>query len=160
MTARPRISAQLIASKNANAGHLNSRQLVFGLFDQTIHGTPEPTWPDGAPPLAESFAQIQAEVMGIPATAGTCMPASFGHLAGGYDAQYYGYMWSEVFAQDMFERIRDDPDGGGVFSHAGGKAYRDCILAPGGALDADAMLLAFLGRAPTQEAFLRSKGLS
>ena len=99
---------KLVASKNANAGHFNKRQLVFGLFDQRIHSTPDSEWGGKGPPLAAEYAAIIKEVMGVPASDDTCMPASFGHLAGGYDAQYYGYMWSEVFSADMFERINRD----------------------------------------------------
>jgi len=41
-----------------------------------------------------------------------------------------------------------------------GKAYRDLILSPGGAENADNLLRSFLGRDPKVEPFFKSKGVT
>jgi thimet oligopeptidase len=53
--------------------------------------------------FVDKFIQICAEHWPIAPTPGTNFAAGFGHMAGGYDSQYYGYMWSEVYSADMFE---------------------------------------------------------
>ncbi len=47
-----------------------------------------------------------------------------------------------------------------IFSSAAGADYRREILRPGGSRDAMDSLVAFLGRAPSSDPFLRSKGLA
>lgn len=80
--------------------------------------------------------------------------ASFGHL-GGYDARYYCYLWSKVFALDIFAKIKEE----GVLDQAVGTRFKDAILAQGGSLDPDILLHNFLGRAPQEDAFFDDLGI-
>ena len=76
-----------MASRKANAGAFNLRQVILGTFDQRIHTT-------GKADTTKVFSETYNEILGVETPAGTNMPANFGHMAGGYDAQYYGYLVS------------------------------------------------------------------
>ncbi|KAL6057447.1 Thimet oligopeptidase [Balamuthia mandrillaris] len=138
----------MIAAKNVNTGLLNLRQIFFSTFDNTIHTQPETD-------TASLWYKLRREVSLIKSTPGTNPAASFGHLMGGYDAQYYGYMYSEVFSADMYSRFKKE----GILNPTIGKQYRDVILSRGGSVDSIDSLREFLGRDPTQDAFLEHIGL-
>ena len=60
-----------------------TNQLLFGILDQTMHTSPKVD-------TAALYGEISKRVYGITPQPNTNMVASFNHLMGGYDAQYYG----------------------------------------------------------------------
>jgi thimet oligopeptidase len=129
-----------IAGRDYGKGVRTARQHLYASYDIALHagGAPEPLalWQrmEGATPLGN-----------VP---GTMFPAGFGHLAGGYAAGYYGYLWSLVVALDLrtaFERDKLDP--------AVGARYRERVLAQGSQRPPRDLVRDFLGRETNSRAF-------
>lgn len=74
--------------------------------------------------------------------------ASFGHLTE-YAASYYTYLWSLVFAKDLWSEVKKF----GLFSNQTSKLVRD-LLSAGGSQDPFKLLQITLGRNPSNQAFM------
>ena len=139
---------RLVAARDQNIALSTLRQAHFGLFDLAIHTGHGDVDLDRA--SRETFA-----VTLLPYHDGTNFAASFGHLMGGYDAGYYGYQWAKVFGDDMFSVFKRE----GILSPEVGARYRREVLARGYSRDAIEHLRAFLGREPSEDAYLENLGL-
>ena len=142
--------SRMIAAKTIDSGIHNLRQLMFARADMTYHAK------SSVQDTTAVWAQTMRDVLLIPMTAGTHPEASFAHIMDGYDAGYYGYLWSEVYAADMFSLFQER----GLLDPIMGRRYREEILEPGSSRDEAASLRRFLGREPNDRAFLRQLGLS
>ena len=140
--------AGLVAIRDHNIGLKLLRQAYYGNLDLQFHTSgPEPD-------LHEIDRKMHALTQ-LEIHEDTFFAASFGHLMGGYDAGYYGYLWSMVYGDDMFSVFEAE----GVLSPEVGRRYRKEVLAAGASRDAIDHLRAFLGREPSADAFLRKMGL-
>lgn len=137
------------------ARHLGSaleaeRQFYYGLCDLRYH-----TAPGGVVDTTQVANELFSTVELYAQVPDVFHQASFGHLVG-YQAGYYGYQWSLVYACDMFQRFREL----GMLDPQAGKYYRQKILARGGSIDELDMVKDYLGREPRMEAYLEHLGLA
>jgi len=140
----PELITKLVKSRYVNIGLFYLRQVFFAKFDIKVHTSSEDEdytvlWNS----LRESISLVKS---GKP----TPGQGTFGHITGGYDAGYYGYTYSLVFAADMYATVfKADP-----LDPARGQRYREKILVPGGSREELDSLKDFLGREPNTKAFL------
>lgn len=133
------------AARRFNEGVMTLQQIAMAAADMALHSLVP------ADPSAE-FNRVVAEITGMPQAPGGNSAASFGHLMSGYGAGYYSYLWSLVFAEDIYSAFRAE----GPLNPAVGARYRRDILETGSERTEEDSLKAFLGREPSEDAFMRS----
>ena len=141
--------AKLIATRYVHYALFTAQQAFYGTLDMRYHTRKPPV---------DTTAVWKATLLEMTPgrfVDGTHPQASFGHLMGGYDAGYYGYLWSKVYAQDMFSRFKAE----GLTNPAAGMAYRRDILAPARLEEPDREVAAFLGRPMNPNAFYAELGI-
>ena len=140
----------MLKARNMDSGIKAERQVFYGVVDLRYHMVP-----NGKVDTTKVGLETMGECELFPPVPETMFQAGFGHMTG-YHAGYYGYMWSLVYAQDVFTKFK----AAGPLNPEVGKLYRQKILARGGSVEEMDMLKDFLGREPQMEPFLEHLGLS
>ncbi|MDD4126689.1 MAG: Zn-dependent oligopeptidase [Methanomicrobium sp.] len=140
---------RIIAARNVGTGNLYSRLLLNSLEDMRFHTRALPF------DVNEIYSQTCEEITGRQPPFGTSQPASFGHLMGGYDAGYYGYLWAKVYALNIVDEFKKQ----GMTTRALGLKFRDEILSKGNMGEGMVLLKNFLGREPGTDALYEHLGI-
>lgn len=140
---------KLIELNKLNLGLSTLRQVSFGYLDLKLH--------DEQPDKDLDTINIESSKLALmPHIDGTFMPATFGHLLGGYDAKYNGYIRSEARGDDLFTVFEER----GLTSPEAGMPFRRIFFERGGSQDGDDMTTEYLGRPTNNEAFFKKIGIT
>jgi Zn-dependent oligopeptidase len=138
-------SVQMLGVSNSNMF-----QVYLGMIDFTYEDKYDLVKEKGVNQISKDLYSMTQS----PFPEGSHFICGFNHLSS-YAANYYGYLWSKVYAQDIFSVFEKN----GVLNQQVGIKYRKDILEKGATEEESAELRTFLGREPNSKAFLKSLGL-
>lgn len=144
----PDLLANLLKAKYHLIAYATMRQMTLAEVDMLLH-----TGQGGD--VGKLYAKVVRRHTGLRLPKGDLFVQGFGHLMG-YDAGYYGYKWSEVYAADMFTRFARR----GLLDKATGTRYKEWLLERGSSMEPLDLVRGFLEREPNMKAFLKEIGLS
>jgi peptidyl-dipeptidase Dcp len=152
----PELVLGLSDSAGFNEGFATTEYLAAALLDQAWHRL---TAAEAAAVTdVEAFEREALVAAGIdaPAVPPRYSSTYFAHtFSGGYDAGYYGYIWSEVLDADTVEWFREH----GGLSREAGERFARLLLGVGGAKDPLEAYREFRGRDAEVGPLLRRRGL-
>jgi peptidyl-dipeptidase Dcp len=145
---------RVIAARDFNQGFNTYEYLGAAMIDLEWHLLGSDDIPDNV----EAFEQAALEKYGLDwyAVPPRYKSAYFSHIfSGGYSANYYAYIWSEILAADAFAFMRER----GGLTRENGNHYREYILSRGGSLDVMELYRNFRGGDPDVIHLLERRGL-
>ncbi|GEQ69643.1 hypothetical protein JCM33374_g3316 [Metschnikowia sp. JCM 33374] len=141
---------QVITSKYMNLALSNFRQLIYSFFDMALHTIETDDQLEALDIKALWNNMFEESALISNESYENIGYTSFAHIVWDYESGYYGYLYSKVFAADIYYTIfKADP-----MNVENGLRYRDVILKNGGAKDIPDILTELLGRPPNADAFL------
>jgi peptidyl-dipeptidase Dcp len=145
---------KLRASSSFNEGFATSEYLGAAMLDQAWHRITA----DDTITSVEDFEAAALASFGLdnPAVPPRYSSTYFSHtFAGGYDAGYYSYIWSEVLDADTVDWFKEN----GGMTRANGDRFRRRLLGVGGSKDPLEAFRDFRGRDAQIEPLLKRRGL-
>lgn len=138
-------------AKNITSGLDAQATLRNSVYDMMLYDRFDPEHPFNTDSL---WKKIDRE-MALPLyVEGTHPQGSWIHI-NTHPTYYYGYLWAEVYAEDMFTIFEQK----GLTDTETGKRYRRLILSNGTQRDIKGSVEEFLGRPHNNEAYIKSLGL-
>jgi len=152
----PELVLGLSDSAGFNEGFSTTEYLAAALLDQAWHrlsAAEAAAVTDVEAFERQALADAGVDVEAVPPRYSSTY---FAHtFSGGYDAGYYGYIWSEVLDADTVEWFREN----GGLSRDAGRRFATMLLGVGGAQDPLEAYRAFRGRDAEVGPLLRRRGL-
>ncbi|MDQ1281990.1 MAG: thimet oligopeptidase [Patescibacteria group bacterium] len=147
---------KIIESKNFMAADMYYYIFVSSLFDIEMHSNQVPLNNNGLD-ITKYYSGFRKKYTEMEGSKFSLFPAAWGHMAGGYDAGYYSYMWALVYAQDFYSEFKKVENNKNKLKEIG-ERYRREILEVGGSRDEMTSVKKFLGRNGNDKAFLKEIG--
>lgn len=143
----------MLRAKNVSSGLFTLMSLRSCVYDMNLYNLYNPEAPMNTDDI---WRKIDKDFGVIPMFVnGTHPQASWIHI-NTHPVYYYGYLWAEVYSQDMFTLFENN----GLTDRETGMRYRKLILANGTQRDIVEAVEEFLGRESNNEAYIKSLGLN
>lgn len=135
---------KILKGKDYMQAYFYMRQITLGMLDMDMHS-------NKSKDFQKSYKNYFKKHTGMALPEkDVFFPGGWGHMAG-YDAGYYSYLWTLVYARDAFSMFEEK----GLNNKELGMKWRKCVLEKGSSEDELKLLTEFLGRKPNNKAFVK-----